>query len=335
MNLFSEPLFFILFVPLSLAIGWYFIRGRKSNATFQVSSRQWWKAVQPGLRSYLSSLPFYLFCLSLAVVILALARPQEANTRLKRSVEGIDIIITFDISDSMLIEDMEPENRLEAAKATIEEFIGKRVSDRIGLVVFSGEAYTRVPLTLDYKLLLESVKTTETSRAIKMGTALGVALANAVARLKDSTAKSKVVIFLTDGENNSGTIDPMTALEIAKEYNVKIYSIGMGRDGDAQLPVIVQDFRGRKIKQYRPIHSKVNDELLGRMAQETGGKYWRATDGRALERVFSEINQLERSKIDVSQYTRYREVFQDFLIWAVFIYIFSFGLSQTWLKKGP
>src|SRR5690606_20888956 len=220
--------------------------------------------------------PFALKILALIFVVVALARPQEASTQIKKNVEGIDIVIALDISDSMLIEDMKPVNRLEASKKTIAEFIKGRTSDRIGLVVFSGEAYTRVPLTLDYKLLLENLSEVKTTRNIKMGTAIGVALANAVGRLKESTAKSRIIIFMTDGENNSGTIDPETALDIAKGYGVKIYSIGIGRDGQAQLPVIMEDAFGRKIKRYRPMHSQINEDLLSRFATETGGKFWRA-----------------------------------------------------------
>ena len=235
----------------------------------------------------------------------------------------------------MLIEDMRPENRLEASKKTIRDFIEGRNSDRIGLLVFSGESYTRVPLTLDYPLLKESLAAVETSRNIKMGTAIGVALANAVGRLKDSTAKSRVVIFLTDGENNSGTIDPETALDIAKGYNVRIYTIGMGKDGQAQLPVFIEDARGRKIKRYRPIHSKVNEELLSRLAQETGGQYFRATTTRGLESVFSEIDRMEKTKIEVNEYTKYAELFPPYLKWSMFLFFLSVLLGRTYLRRGP
>jgi Ca-activated chloride channel family protein len=269
------------------------------------------------------------------LAIVALARPQRADTKIKRNVEGIDIMIVFDISDSMLIEDMEPENRLESSKQTVANFVKNRVSDRIGLVVFAGESYTRVPMTLDYPLLLKSVAEIQPARNIKMGTAIGVALANGVARIKDSTAKSRVIILMTDGENNSGTIDPETALEIAKGYGIKIYSIGMGRDGDAQLPVIMEDAFGRKIKRYRPIHSAVNDELLGKMAQETGGKYWRATTGEALRGVFKEINSLEKTNIETSQFTRYAELFPPYLKWAVILYLIAAFLGATVLRRGP
>ncbi len=199
------------------------------------------KQIHEPLRAKFRWLPAVLQAIGVAMAIFALARPQRADTKIKRSAEGIDIMIVWDISDSMLIEDMPPdENRMESAKHTIERFVKGRVSDRIGLIVFAGESYTRVPLTLDYPLLLKSADAVGTSHNMKMGTAIGVALANAVARLKDSTARSRVIIFLTDGENNTGSIDPETAIDIAKGYGIRTYSIGIGKDGEAQLPVILE-----------------------------------------------------------------------------------------------
>jgi Ca-activated chloride channel family protein len=312
---------------------WY--ARRRRTATVQFSHLKGFLRVHRGYRARLQWLPTAAKILAIALAIVALARPQRADTKIKRNVEGIDIMIVFDISDSMLIEDMEPENRLESAKATVARFIKGRVSDRVGLIVFSGESYTRVPMTLDYPLLLRNLSEVETAHNIKMGTAIGVALANGVARIKDSTAKSRVIILMTDGENNTGTIDPETALDIAKGYGIKIYSIGVGRDGDSQLPVMVEDVFGRKVKRYRPIHSSVNEELLGKMARETGGKFWRATNGDALRSVFSEINQLERSNIETSQLTKYAELFPPYLKWAVIFYILAVFVGSTVLRKGP
>lgn len=325
---------FFLLIPWAAAIASHWWR-RKRRPSLQFGTLSGLKGAGTSWRVYLSVLPFVCKALALFFAILALARPQEANTKIKRNVEGIDIVVTLDISDSMLIEDMQPENRLEASKKTIKQFIEGRVSDRIGLVVFSGESYTRIPLTLDYPLLIDNVSAIETSRNIKMGTAIGVALANAAARLKDSTAKSRVIIFLTDGENNSGTIDPETALNIAKGYGLKIYSIGMGKDGQAQLPVYIEGPGGQKIKRYRPIHSTINEELLTRFATETGGKFFRANTGDALDKVFHEINRLEKTKIEVNQYTTYRELYPQYLSWAVFLFLFSFGLGRTVLRRGP
>ena len=307
----------------------------KKTPSIQYSTLKMFKQGTRGLRARLAFLPMLLKIMALALAIVALARPQTADTQIKRNVEGIDIVIALDISDSMLIEDMRPENRLEASKLVIKNFIEKRISDRIGLVVFSGESFTRVPLTLDYPLLLDSLSKVTTTRNIKMGTAIGVALANAVGRLKDSTAKSRVVIFLTDGENNSGTIDPATAVDIAKGYGVKIYSIGMGRDGQAQLPVFMPGPGGKQIKRYRPMHSKVNAELLGRMAKETGGQYYRATTSDALGNVFNEIDRLEKTKIEVNEFTKYDENFPGILQLAFLAYLLSFVLGQTVLRRVP
>lgn len=331
----ASPWAFLLFIPLLGFVIWHFLRRRKTQPAVLFSGLSELKKITPTLRARVAWLPFALKIIALSLAIVALARPQRADTKVKRNVEGIDIMITLDISDSMLIEDMKPENRLEASKEVIENFVKGRVSDRIGLVVFSGESYTRVPLTLDYPLLLQSLKEVQTTRNIKMGTAIGVALANGVGRLKDSTAKSRIVIFLTDGENNSGTIDPETALEIAKGYGVKVYSIGMGKDGQAQLPVYLQDGMGRKIKRYRPIHSKVNDELLTRMAEETGGKYWRANTTNELKAVFDAISGLEKTKVELNQYTKYAELFPPYLEWSMLLYLASVFLSRTWLRRGP
>ena len=330
-----SPLAFLLFVPLLLTLAWIFWTKNKRNPSLLFSGLSELKQTPKSTKSYLTIIPFVLKVLAVSLAIVALARPQRADIKVKKNVEGIDIVVALDISDSMLIEDMAPENRLESSKETIKKFVEGRVSDRIGLVVFSGESYTRVPLTLDYPMYLQSLKQVETTRNIKMGTAIGVALANAVGRLKDSDAESRIVIFLTDGENNSGTIDPATALEIAKGFGVKIYSIGMGKDGQAQLPIFIQNSRGQKIKRYRPIHSKVNEQLLEQMAKETGGRFWRATTSKALQGVFDEINRLEKTKIEVNSYTRYAELFPRWLEWSLLLYLVALFLGRTFLRRGP
>jgi len=326
--------FLFLFLIIAVAILYYFQRKSKT-ASLVYSNIDNIKKVPKGIRAYLSRLPLILRLLALVLAVLALARPQESDTKVKKNVEGIDIIVALDVSDSMLIEDMKPSNRLETSKETIRKFIDGRTSDKIGLVVFSGESYTRVPLTLDYTLLKKSLSEVQTSRNIKMGTAIGVALANSVARIKDSTAESRVIIFLTDGENNSGTIDPITALDIAKGYGVKIYSIGMGVDGQAQLPYYINAPGGRKIKRYRPMHSKVNEELLTRLADETGGKFYRATTTQALENVFSDINSLEKTKIETNSFTSYTEHFAKFLWMAFFLYLASVIIETFLVRRFP
>ena len=328
-----SPVFFILLLLIAGALFLQFLRPKRLSS-LKFSQVKLLSKIDTGLRAKIKTLPLFLKIIAFVLVVFALARPQESDTKVKRNVEGIDIVITLDISDSMLIEDMRPENRLEASKEIIRDFIKGRSSDRIGLVVFSGEAYTRVPATLDYPLLLQSLSEVETTRNIKMGTAIGVALANASGRLSESTAKSKVVIFLTDGENNSGTIDPETALEIAKGYGIKIYTIGVGKDGDAQLPITVDGPGGQKFKQYRPIHSKVNDELLSQMADDTGGKYWRVITAADLKNVFNEIDKLEKTKIEVNQFTRYTELFYGFLLFALLIYGLAFILQRFILQRS-
>lgn len=335
MTTWASPWAFFLLIPLAALAVWVWYARKRRTPTLQFSHLSGFLKVHRGYRSQLSWLPMALKVLALAIAVFALARPQKADTKIKRNVEGIDIMMAFDVSDSMRIEDMDPVNRLESAKDTMIKFVKGRVSDRIGLVVFSGEAYTRVPLTLDYPLLLKSIGELQPSRNIKIGTAIGVGLASAVARLKDSTAKSRIVILMTDGENNTGTIDPETAIEIARGYGLKIYSIGLGRDGDAQLPEEGEDIFGRKVKRYRPIHSTVNEELLTKMATTTGGKFWRATSGDALRSVFREIDRLEKSNIETSQFTKYAELFPPYLQWAVFMYFFAVFAGSTILRKGP
>jgi Ca-activated chloride channel family protein len=262
---------------------------------------------------------------------------EAAKETIKKNVEGIDIVIALDISDSMLIEDMKPLNRLEAAKETIKKFIEGRSSDRIGLVIFAGESFTLVPPTLDYQLILSRVDeiTTAASARIKDGTALGVALANAAGRLKDSQAKSRVVIFMTDGENNSGTIDPETGLEIAKGYGIKIYSIGIGKDGPTRIPIYTRDIFGQKVKTYQPFDSTVNEDLLGRMAKETGGKYYRASKEDSLRGVFKDIDSLEKTKIDVNKFTNYTEKYPPYLVMAIIFYLAGLLLGRSWLRRVP
>ncbi|ASD63039.1 vWA domain-containing protein [Bdellovibrio bacteriovorus] len=328
-------LWFLL--PLVLILIWNFWKRKKKTPTLQFGSVELLKSVTPTVRTRLMHLPVILKSLALVFAIVALARPQEMNTKIRKNVEGIDIVICLDVSDSMLIEDMKPLNRLEAAKETIAKFISARTSDRIGLVVFAGESFTMVPPTLDYQMILQRVNeiSSASSAKIKDGTALGVAMANAAGRLKDSQARSRVMIFMTDGENNSGTIDPETGLEIAKGYGIKVYSIGIGKDGPTRIPVYSRDIFGQRVKTYQPFESTVNEDLLGRMASDTGGKYYRATNEGALQRVFNDIDTLEKTKIDVNKFTNYTEKFPPFLIWALVLYLAGLLLGRSWLRRVP
>lgn len=295
------------------------------------------KKIPKTFRTRLIFLPTALKYFAILLAIFALARPQRSDTTIKKNVEGMDIMIALDISDSMLIEDMKPVNRLESAKETLKSFVKKRVSDRIGVVIFAGESFTLIPLTLDYEMLLsriEEIKTAQVAR-IKDGTAIGVAMANAAGKLKESTAKTRLMIFMTDGENNSGTIDPLTGLEIAKGYGIKVYSIGIGRDGPTKIPIYQKDVFGNTVKTYQPFESTVNENLLAKMASDTGGKYYRASKEDSLAGVFSEIDKLEKTKIDVNKYTRYTELFKNYLLPALMIYLFGIFLSHSWLRRQP
>jgi Ca-activated chloride channel family protein len=326
------PWAFSLFVFIALLLFWRSLMG-SGKGTLQFSSLRIFQNMGPGLRARLHPLVGFFKWLGLSLIVMALARPQEANTKVNRNVEGIDIVFSLDVSDSMNIEDMEPENRLEAAKDVIRKFIKGRGSDRLGLVIFAAEAYTRCPLTLDYPVLLDSVDSV-TADSLKQGTAIGTGLATAVARMKDSTAKSRVIVLMTDGENNSGAIDPETALEMAKGFGIKVYTIGVGHSGVSQLPVYTESF-GRRIKTYQPITSRVNEDLLKQIATETGGKFYRAEGTDTLRTVFKEIDRLEKSKVSVSQYTRYNELFWQWALTAFVLYALHFILGRTWLRRMP
>jgi Ca-activated chloride channel homolog len=333
----KDPVYIWLLVPLIAAAAWTYYKHKQKKSSFKFSTTTILKTGNKSLKVLLNQLPFFLKIAALVFVIIALCRPQTADTKIKTNVEGIDIVIAFDISDSMLIEDMKPLNRLEAAKEKIQEFVKNRTTDKIGIVIFAGEAFTLVPPTLDYELILARIAeiTTAQDARIKEGTALGVGLANAVSRLKDSQAKTRVVIFMTDGENNSGTIDPETGLELAKGYGIKIYSIGLGKDGPTQIPIYVKNLMGGKIKTYQPFESTVNEELLSKMASETGGKYYRATKEDSLKGVFDEINKLEKTKTDVNKYTKYTEQFPYYLVIGICLYLVAWLLQATWLRRVP
>ena len=332
----NNPWLSLLIIPYLIAV--YFIISRKnSRATFQVGSMAHFKKWSNRGKSFFSRVNDFFIYASVVLLIIALARPQIANSKSKRTMDGLDIVIVLDVSDSMLIEDMKPFNRMESAKETISQFIKQRTSDRIGVVIFAGEAFTLVPPTLDYDLILKRIDKIRTAAEarIKDGTAIGVAMAAGAARLKDSQAKSRVMIFLTDGENNSGVISPETGLEIAKGYGIKIYSIGIGKDGKTQLPIYTTDMFGNKSKRYQSFESAVNENLLSQMAVVTGGKFFRASKENSLEGIFTEINQLETTKIEETKYTQYTEYFMYFLIPGLFLFGACKILSMTILRRGP
>ena len=280
------------------------------------------------LYRFLKTIRVILFSLALLYLFVSLARPQEKKLYSKKSQKGIDILFVLDISDSMLIEDMKPlENRLESAKFHIKEFIKNRPNDRLGLVVFSGEAYTRIPLTTDHGLLLNNINEIQISETMKKGTAIGVALASGVNRLRSSKSKSKVLVLLTDGENNAGVIDPLTALDLAVDEEIKCYTLGIGKDGQSMLPVFRKDRYGRKIKSYRPFPTKINEELLRKIAFETNGQFFRASDESDMSRIFSSIDQLEKSEVKTPKTYKMIEHFQSPLTTSV-VFIMLFFVSE-------
>jgi Ca-activated chloride channel family protein len=273
-------------------------------------------------------LPDYLRMLAVAILVIAIARPQLSISTDEKSIEGIDIVLALDISTSMLAEDFKP-NRLESAKNVAKEFIENRKSDNIGLVVFAGEAYTKCPSTIDHKVLLDLLSSTESGH-IDDGTAIGDGLATAINRVKDTKTKSKVIILITDGVNNMGAIDPITAASIAKEYNIRVYTIGIGKKGHAPYPYYTPFG-----KQYQNVEVKIDEELLKEVANTTGGKYFRSTKNSSLQEIFKEIDTMEKTKIDVSLYKHTKDIGGEFILLALVILLLEMLLRKTYLRTNP
>jgi Ca-activated chloride channel family protein len=322
---FANPGFFWLFILIPLMVAWYICREQKLQGSLSVSAVKGFslpvKSVIPRLRHF----SIVLRSLAIAALILALARPQSSLSWQNTTTEGIDIIIASDISGSMLAEDFQP-NRLEAGKNIAIDFIKNRPDDRIGLVIFSGEAFTQCPLTIDHDVLVNLFQDVKNGM-IDDGTAIGMGLATAVNRLKDGEAKSKVVILLTDGSNNMGSIPPVTAAEIAKQFNVRVYTVGIGTKGYAPYPV--QTPFGI---QYQQIQVDVDEGTLTKIADITGGKYFRATDNRTLKNIYDQIDKLEKAKIDVTQFHKKSECFLPFALIGLFFLLTEFVLKNTLFK---
>jgi Ca-activated chloride channel family protein len=319
-------LWLLLLIP---ALAFLYWRRRKQMVTeVTFSSILPFDHIPGSLREKLRDIPVGLRLLALALFLVALARPQSISNKENVSTEGIDIVLLIDISGSMLAEDFTP-NRMQAAKQVAEEFIDGRSSDRIGLVIFSAESFTQCPLTTDYpvlKTLLKEVK----SGMIADGTAIGLALANGVNRLKDSKAKSWVMILLTDGVNNRGEIDPITAAKIAATYAIRVYTVGVGAQGEAPYPVETPFGIQRRL-----IPVDLDEKTLTGVADMTGGKYYRATDNKKLKAIYKEIDQLERTRIEVTAYKRYSEKYYNWLFFGLVALLFEVGLSSTVLRKIP
>ncbi|MBQ9340311.1 MAG: VWA domain-containing protein [Paludibacteraceae bacterium] len=305
---FANPGYLFLLLLLAPIIFLYVWKRRGRSASLRISDNSALKSAPKTWRTYLIHVPFVLQCAAIFLLSFALARPQLSNRWSKESTEGIDIMMALDISGTMLAEDLRP-NRLEAAKQVASEFINDRPNDNIGLVVFAGESFCQCPLTTDHAVLINLFQSVQFGM-IDDGTAIGLGLANAVNRMKDSPTKSKVVILLTDGSNNCGDIDPQTAAEIAKTFGIRVYAIGVGSKGEARVPI--QTPIGT---QYATVSGQFDEGTLRQIAQTTGGAYFRATDNATLRSVYQEIDKLEKTKIRVREYSKRTENFAPYL-WA-------------------
>jgi Ca-activated chloride channel family protein len=326
--IFANPNCLYLLLLLIPMIGWYIWKMRKTQASMQIPSSQAFTAKRSTLKVYLRHLPVVLRTVAIAFLIVVLARPQSTNSWSNVNTEGIDIMLVLDISSSMLAQDFRPD-RLEAAKDVAASFINGRPNDNIGLVVFAGESFTQCPLTTDHTILLNLFKDVHCGMIEDM-TAIGLGLANAVSRLKDSKAISKVIILLTDGVNNTGEIAPVTAAEIANAFGIRVYTIGVGTIGEAPYPQ--QTPLGTRIVN---IPVEIDEPALKQIAAITGGQYYRATNNTGLRGIYSEIDQLEKTKISVQEYSKKQEEYKNIALLVFGFLILEMLLRYTLLKKIP
>ncbi len=325
---FNNPEYLFLLLMLIPMVFWYIKEMYKSDASLQISTHRNLELIPKSKKVKLLHIPFILRVLAIILIIVALARPQASNSWRTENTEGIDIMLTLDVSGTMLAEDLKP-NRLEASKEVATEFILSRPNDNIGLVVFSGESFTQCPLTTDHAVLVNLFKAVNYG-IIEDGTAIGLGLANAVNRIKDSKAKSKVIILLTDGSNNRGDIAPITAAEIAKSFGIRVYAIGVGSYGKVNIPV--QTPIGL---QYQQMDSEFDEVSLKNIADMTGGKYFRATNNNKLRAIYQEIDQMEKTKINVREFNKKNEEYFIFALVALVLLIVEVLLRNTILKKIP
>jgi Ca-activated chloride channel family protein len=325
---FVNPEFFLLLALVPAMVIWYWKWSRRQLVEIRVPTLRGFQTAPRTWRQRLRHLLFFSRIAAFILLVVALARPQSSSSGENVTTEGIDIVLAMDISGSMMAEDLRP-NRVEAAKKVAADFIDGRPNDRIALVIFSGESFTQCPLTLDHgilKNLLSQVKT----GMIEDGTAIGMGLATSVTRVKDSKAKSRVIILLTDGVNNRGEIDPLTAAGIAQTFGVRVYTIGVGTQGMAPYPV--QTPFGT---QYQNIPVEIDEPLMQNIAEQTGGKYFRATDTQKLKAIYQEIDRLEKTKIEVTQFSRHKEEFYSAAMLAGLFLLLETLLAQTYLRKIP
>lgn len=320
---FTNPEFLWLLLIIPILALWYFFVRKKDNADLSMPSIASFE--HNNIWAKLKPLLYLLRLLAIAVLIVALARPRNVEvSKRTKTTRGIDIVMAIDVSASMLAKDLKP-NRLEALKTVASKFVQKRPNDRIGIVVYAGESFTQTPITSDKTIIQNTIRKIRWGQ-IEDGTAIGMGLGSAVNRLKDSKAKSKVIILLTDGVNNTGFVDPKTATELAKELNIKVYTIGLGTNGTALFPV-AKDLNGKLIFRNAPV--EIDEDLLRYIASETEGQYFRATGNKKLEAIYEEINKLEKTEIEEFKYYNYQEKFRPLLMFAGFLVLLEMLLRFT------
>ena len=323
-------LLLLLLIPYLL---WYILYRKRSEPTFTMSDTYAYNSIKKSWRMRILHLPVFLRIVTFICIVIILARPQTHNSWGNKSVEGIDIMLAMDVSTSMLAEDLKP-NRMEAAKKVAAEFISDRANDNIGLIIFAGEAFTQCPMTTDHASLLnllQGVRTDIASRGlIADGTAVGMGLANAVSRLKESKAKSKVIILLTDGSNNMGDISPLTAAQIAKSLGIRVYTIGVGTNTVAPYPVMVGG-----TTQYVNVPAEIDTKTLKDIAQSTDGGFYRATNNAELKEIYNDIDRLEKTKMDVKKFSKRYEAYEPFALIAILSLLLEILLRLTILRRIP
>lgn len=319
--------FLLLLIPL---VAYYIYRTRRGGVAITVSTTDSVKNAPKTVRYFLRHIPFVLRLASLSLIIVAMARPQSAEHYTNTTTEGIDIVLAVDVSTSMLARDFLPD-RLNVAKEVASEFISDRTGDRIGLVVFAGEAFTQSPLTTDQSSL-QTMLGRVRSGLIDDGTAIGNGLATSINRLRESDAKSKVVILLTDGVNNRGEISPLTAAQIAKDMGIKVYTIGIGRRGTAPYPVF--DEKGREVNIVN-MKVEIDEKILRDIATSTGGEYFRATDKQSLQAIYEQINTLEKSSVEITERTTLHEEYLVYVLWALVALVLEFIINRVILRRIP
>ena len=322
---FLNPGFFWLFLLIPIAVFWLFWKKNQQSATLKMSSLQGFKGADSTLTKLKPLLNVFRI-LALCALIIALARPRTVDISNKtKTTKGIDIVMAIDVSGSMLAKDLKP-NRLEALKKVAADFVEERPNDRIGLVIYASEAYTKTPVTSDKPIILEAIKTIKYDNVLQDGTGIGMGLATAVNRLKDSKAKSKVIILLTDGVNNAGFIEPETAADIAKQYGIKVYTIGIGTNGMAMSPYAVAP-NGQFLFQNMKV--EIDEQLMKNIAAKTDGKYFRATSNTKLAEIYAAINKLETTEIEELKFYDYDEKYRTFVWIAGFLLLAEIGLRKT------